>query len=125
MDRRPVIELSSLCRHRSCQLVEQRLGRLQDRSVETFGEPTVDRRKQVTRFRLPALVAPEPGETDGGPQLVELRALPLGNGDSLTIALFSPGPISGGIQQVARHLIQHLSFIYPLVGGLDYLRRLG
>jgi hypothetical protein len=44
------------------ELDKKRLGLLQDWCVETFGEPVVDRRKQVTRFRLPALIAPEPGE---------------------------------------------------------------
>ena len=38
-------------------------------------------------FRALALVAPEPGEAGRCPQLEELRALPLGNGDGLTIVL--------------------------------------
>src|SRR3954454_1337174 len=52
----------SLC---SRQFIEQRLGFLQDRRIEAFGEPTVDRRDQIASFRAPALVAPEPSETGG------------------------------------------------------------
>jgi hypothetical protein len=34
-------------------------GVLQDRSVEAFGEPAVDRRKEIARFGALAFVAPE------------------------------------------------------------------
>jgi hypothetical protein len=71
------------------------------------------------RFRPSALAAPEPGEADGGLQLEELGALSLGNCDGLTIVLLGSGLIPSGIQQVARHSIQYLSFGYPLISGLD------
>ena len=40
------------------------------------------------------------------PAIEELRALPLGNGDGLTIVLLGPGSIAGGIQQIAPHPMQ-------------------
>src|SRR3954470_21377677 len=49
-------------RHRSCQLIQQRLCLLQDRRVETFTEPVIDRREQVTGFRMSVLVPREPRE---------------------------------------------------------------
>src|SRR3954451_24329296 len=88
----------SLRHHYSGQLIEQCLGFLQNRRIKAFAEPAIDWAKQVARFRLPALVAPEPAEAGRGPQLEELRALPLGNSDSLPIVPLSPGPILGGIQ---------------------------
>jgi len=39
---------------------------LQNRRVETFGEPAVDRCEQATRFVALTLVAPQASETDGG-----------------------------------------------------------
>ena len=107
------------------QLIQQRLRVLQVRRIETFGEPIVDRTEQITGFRALALVAPEPGEAGRCPQLEELCALPLGNGDGLTIVPLGPGSIAGGIQQIARHPMQQLSFNDPLVGGLDDPRSLG
>ena len=88
-------------RHRLCQLIQQRLGFDQVGRIEAFGEPIVDRREQVIDFRLPALVAPEPGEAGGGPQLQKLCTLPLSNGDGLTIALLGCGSIVGGVQEIA------------------------
>jgi hypothetical protein len=70
---------------RSRQLIQQRLGLLQVRRIETFGEPTVDWCEQIAGFRALALVMPEPGEADRCPQLEQLCALPLGNDDGLTI----------------------------------------
>ena len=74
----------------SGQLIQQRLRVLQVRRIETFGEPVVDRTKQVTGFHVLALVAPEPSEAGRCPQLKELRALPLGNCDGLTIVPSAP-----------------------------------
>jgi len=45
----------------SPQLVEQRLGVLQHRRVETFGEPAVDRGEKMVGFRAVTLVAAQPG----------------------------------------------------------------
>jgi hypothetical protein len=50
----------------SLEFVEQRLGVLQDRRVEPFGEPAVDRREKITGFGALALVAPEAGKAHGG-----------------------------------------------------------
>ncbi len=79
--------LAAVRRHRSRQLIQQRLRVLQVRRIETFGEPIVDRTEQITGLRALALVAPEPGEAGRCSQLEELCALPLGNGDGLTIVL--------------------------------------
>jgi hypothetical protein len=49
---------------------------LQDRRVETFGEPVVDRREEITGFGALALVAPEASELEGGTQLPEFGTLP-------------------------------------------------
>ena len=43
---------------RSRQLVEQRLGVLQDRRVEAFGEPAVDSCDKITGVGALALIAP-------------------------------------------------------------------
>src|SRR3954453_15592670 len=122
LDARPVISWS---RRRPRQLIQQRFSLLQDRCIETFCKPAVDRREQITSFRMPALVAPEPGEAYASAQLRELRALPLGNSDGLVIALFSAGSISGDVREGAGCLIQPLGFKYPLVGSLDNLCRFG
>ena len=53
----------------SRQLVEQRLGVLQDRRVEAFGEPAVDWCEKITGFGSLTLVAPETGEARGTQQL--------------------------------------------------------
>ena len=43
--------------------------------AEAFGEPIVDRHKEVTSFRAPALTTPETGETAHRDQFQELCAL--------------------------------------------------
>src|SRR4029077_9412864 len=48
------------------QRIEQRLCIFQDRRVEPFGEPTVDRCEEITGFGALALVAPEAGEASSG-----------------------------------------------------------
>jgi hypothetical protein len=53
----------------SREFVEQRLCFLKVTGVEALGEPTVDRGEQSASLGLLALIAPESGETDGGPQL--------------------------------------------------------
>jgi hypothetical protein len=59
----------------SRQLVEQRFGLLQDRSVEAFGEPAVDWREEIKCFNALTLVAPETREADGGAELPEFGIL--------------------------------------------------
>jgi hypothetical protein len=56
-------------------LVEQRFGVLQNRRVETFGEPTVDRREKITGFGALALITPEAGEAGRGAQFLEFGTL--------------------------------------------------
>ncbi|HZW36108.1 MAG: hypothetical protein ACM319_00305, partial [Deltaproteobacteria bacterium] len=58
------------------KIVEQFLGRLQIGRGETFGEPTVNGRKEIGGFVVSALIAPQPRETHGGAQLPKFRALP-------------------------------------------------
>ena len=58
--------------HCSRQLVEQRLSLFQVDGVEAFGEPAIDRREQVARFGVAALVTAEPGEARGGTQFPKL-----------------------------------------------------
>ena len=65
------------------QLVEQRFGFFEIGCVEAFGEPTVDRREDVTGFDLAALVAAEPDEAYGSAQFPKLGLLSLGNTESL------------------------------------------
>ena len=47
----------------SAQIVEQAFGLLQNRRIETFGEPPIDRSEQIARFAALALIAPEPGRS--------------------------------------------------------------
>src|SRR5215831_20528079 len=54
--------LSELEANASSQLVEQRLGFLQNRRVETFGEPAVNRGEEIAGFIVLALVKPEASE---------------------------------------------------------------
>src|SRR4051812_36063060 len=63
-------------RPRSCQLIEQRLGFLQVRCIEAFGEPAIDRTEQVVGLRAPALLAPEPGKARCRAQLIGSCLLP-------------------------------------------------
>jgi hypothetical protein len=102
-----------------CQLSQQRPGLFQDWRVKSFCEPAVYRHQQIMGFHGFALLTPESGEAGGGPQLEELRALPLSCGDGLKVVPLSPELIASSLQKVARHLIKHKSFVYPLVGGLD------
>ena len=60
----------------SRQLVQQRLRVLQDRRVETFGEPVVDGCEKIASFVALALVTPEPRKVKGHTQLPEFGALP-------------------------------------------------
>ena len=85
--------LNRASHHGSCQLIQQRLRLLQDRRVEAFGEPAIDRREQIMCLGPPALVTPEPGEAGRGSQLEKLRALLFGNGNGLTVMLLGPGPV--------------------------------
>src|SRR4051794_22198414 len=97
------------------QLIQQRLCVLQVRCIKALGEPAIDRREQIMGFHVLALVTHEPGEADRRPQLEELRALPLGNRDSLAIASLGRGSITDGIKQIAWYPVQQLSFTDPLL----------
>src|SRR5215467_3749590 len=83
----------------SRQLIEQRLGILQDRRAEAFGEPAVDRGEQVTGLGAFALVAPEPGEAGGGAQLPKFGVLPLRHSECLVVAVLRCGGLLDGQQE--------------------------
>src|SRR5262249_23267143 len=61
----------------SGQVIEERLGLLQVKRVEAFGEPAIDGREQVASLGALALIAPEAGEVESCTQLPEFGALPL------------------------------------------------
>ena len=75
----------------SRQLVQQRLGLLQHRRVEAFGEPVVDRREKVTSFGALALITPEAGEAGGSTKLKSFRILSVRYGKTLLIILLGCG----------------------------------
>src|SRR5262249_22731559 len=76
---------TSRCRSRSCQLLEQRLRLFEVGRVEALGEPAVYRRKKITGFGAPALVAAEPGKACGCTQFPELGLLLGGDAQSFAI----------------------------------------
>jgi hypothetical protein len=100
----------------SRQFVEWRLAIFEDRRVETFGEPAVDRREKITGFGALTLIAPESGKAGGGAKLEKLCALPLRNDERLMVALFGRGSIAGGAQEIASYPMQ-LCLVAPLIGG--------
>src|SRR5215831_1899276 len=57
------------------KLVEQCLGLLQNGRIEALSEPAIGRSEEIAGGIALALLAPEPGKTDRGAQLPELRAL--------------------------------------------------
>ena len=59
------------------QLVEQRLGFLQVESVESFGEPTIDRSEKIVGLISLSLIAPEPRYANRRAQLKTPGLLPL------------------------------------------------
>ena len=69
----------------SRQFVYQRLCLFQVGSVETFGEPVVNRYEKIAGFAAPALVAAESGEAHGGAQLPELGLLLPGDAQGFAI----------------------------------------
>src|SRR5215472_15748384 len=101
----------------SRQLVEQRLGILQDRRVETFGEPAVDWREQITGFGAFALVTPKAAKAGVGAQLEKLCTLPLRYRERLMVTLLGRGKIACSIQQIASQPMQ-ISFVTPLFSDL-------
>jgi hypothetical protein len=54
----------------SVELLQHRLGLLQNRRVESFGEPPVDRRQEFAGFGAVALIPPQASEATSGAQLV-------------------------------------------------------
>src|SRR5262249_18159082 len=65
------------------QLVKQCLGLFQNGRIESLREPAVGRCEEIAGRVVLALLEPEPGKTDRGAQLPELRALLLRDADSL------------------------------------------
>src|SRR5215467_14354986 len=82
----------------SRQLVEQRLGLLQHRRVEAFGEPVVDRRQQIAGLDAFALIAPEGSEASGGAEFPEFGTLLLRHCDRAVKTLFRSGVLIHGQQ---------------------------
>src|SRR5215467_12147055 len=74
----------------SRQLVEQRLGILEDRRVEAFGEPAVDWREEITGFGALALITPEAGEAGRRPKFPRFGLLRTGDLDCLAKAAVGP-----------------------------------
>ncbi len=67
--------------------VEQRLCLFEVGRFEAFGEPDVDRIKDVTGFGAAALVVAEPGEAHGGAQFPQLGVLLAGDAQGIAIQL--------------------------------------
>jgi hypothetical protein len=65
-------------------LVEQRFGVFQDRRIEAFGEPAMDRGEKMVGPLPLALIAPEAGKAGCGAQFPTLRALSTRDVDGLT-----------------------------------------
>ena len=63
----------------SPQLCQQRLGFLEVRRVEPFGEPVVDWRQQRLGFLALALALPEATQAHGGASLQRFRLLAAGH----------------------------------------------
>ena len=104
----------------SRQLVEQRFGLLQDRSVEAFGEPAVNWREESTGVGALALVAPEAGEAGGGAQFKQLCPLSLRNRDRLVITLLGCSSIAGGIQQIAPQIRSSVVSVMPVASAKQF-----
>jgi hypothetical protein len=68
----------------SPKLTEQQFGLFENRPVEAFGEPAVDRCEQIPGFGALALITPEAGEVGGGAWFPSLRALATRDLDGLT-----------------------------------------
>jgi hypothetical protein len=83
------IGLNTASAGRSCRLVQQRLRLLQIPGVEAFGEPIVNRDKQLIRVLASALAPPQPCEAGRGAQLPGFR-------------LLAPGPIIAGFRSSLR-----------------------
>src|SRR5215470_20167171 len=101
----------------SRQLIEQRLGVLQDRCVESFGEPAVDRREKIMGFGALALITPEAGEAGGSTKLKSFRILSVRYGKTLPIILLGCGFVAYSSQQTtsaADTTPPHPAAAYPL-----------
>jgi len=98
----------------SRQLIEERLGVLQDRCVESFGEPAVDRREKIMGFGALALITPEAGEAGGSTKLKSFRILSVRYGKTLPIILLGCGFFAYSSQQTTSPPIQ-LRLIPPLL----------
>src|SRR5215471_13625669 len=95
-------------RPRRRNVIEQGLGLLQITRSEAFGEPAVDRRKDVARFVVSVALQQHAGEAGRGAQLVRSRFLPLRDGEALAEMLVRSlrvGPRRQG-QELARGPMQ-------------------
>ncbi len=79
--------------------MEERLGFLEVGGIKSFGEPVIDRGKQVVGVLTFVLVLPEPGQTHGGAQLPPLRLRTAGEIESLPEAGFCLRRIGHGLAE--------------------------
>src|SRR5215831_14786292 len=104
------------------KFVEQCLGVLQNGRIEPLGEPAVDRGEEIAGCIAFALLAPEPGKTDRGAQLPELRTLLLRDADSLGKGALGSSGVVTRAQQLSADPMQLglgpplLSLGYQLLG---------
>jgi hypothetical protein len=105
-------------------LIKQCFCLLQNRRIEAFGEPDIDRRQQVAGLATLTLIDPKASEADGGTQFKGFCTLPLGDSERLMILLLGCSLVTSGIEQLAAQAMQlglNESFVRPL----DDLCRLG
>ena len=72
----------------SAQLLQQRLCLLQIGSIKPFGEPAIDRGKQLAGLGAFALLLPQATEAHSGPQLQRFRLLAAGDVQGALEAFF-------------------------------------
>src|SRR6516165_9824511 len=105
------------------QLLQQRLGLLQNRRAETLGEPAIDWRERVTRLSALALVAPQPGKAGGGAQFECFRSLTLRDCQSAMITFLGGSSVASGVQKIAAHP-KHVDLPVSMPHRINDLRRL-
>src|SRR5262245_18541292 len=88
------------------QRIEQCLRLHQNGRIEALSEPAVGWGEEIAGRIAFALLVSEPGKTDRGAQLPELRTLLLRNADSLTKASLRTTAVSTATQQVSPDPVQ-------------------
>src|ERR1700756_4173910 len=106
------------------QPIEQGLGLLQVKRVETFGEAAADGGQKVVSFRGSPLMGPKFGERGGGSQFPELRLLLLCKSDGRFKTLFCLSRALFWLDE--QHLsleAKQLWFVPPLARGRCNVKR--